>query len=218
MSDAAQTTTILDDGIIDVNGMDFMPDAKGSLVPLALIKPQHKLEDEIVRKVISFASDLSARINRFKGHTQVDLGMFDAMLAQEYEVSKGGKKGNCTYQTFDGLQKVVVQVSTHFDFGPELHTAKTLIDECINEWSEDGRPELQAIVKGAFNTDKEGEINRSEIFKLLRLNIEDERWMRAMDAIRNAMHETGSKEYIRFYQRDDIKDEWKSIKIDLAKV
>jgi hypothetical protein len=206
-----------DEGVTNVNGKPYMADAKGALVPLEMVKPADKLEDEIVRKIMGYAGDLSTQIARFRGHTMTDLGEFDALLDQEYGVKKGGKKGNRTYQTFDGLKKVVVSVADFIDFGPQLQVAKTLIDECLNEWSADSRPEIRAIVTRAFNTDKEGQINRSEILMLLRMQIEDERWLKAMSAIRDAMRVTGSKEYVRFYERARITDGWSAVTIDLAK-
>lgn len=206
-----------DDGVTIINGKEFMTDAKGSFVPLALVKPQHKLEDETVRKIMGNAVALSAQIGRFRGHTMTDLGSLDALIAQEYNAKIGGAKGNRTYQTIDGLMKVQVQVADQIDFGAELQVAKSIIDECLNEWSVDSRPEIQSIVTRAFNTDKEGKINRSEIFMLMRHQIEDPRWQRAMDAIRDAMRVTGSKEYVRFYTREKITDAWRAITIDLAK-
>lgn len=206
-----------DDGVTVINGREFMTDAKGSFVPLSLVKPQHKLEDETVRKIMGNAVALSAQIGRFRGHTMTDLGGLDALIAQEYNAKIGGAKGNRTYQTIDGLMKVQVQVAELIDFGAELQVAKTIIDECLNEWSIDSRPEIQSIVTRAFNTDKEGKINRSEIFMLMRHQIEDPRWQRAMDAIRDAMRVTGSKEYVRFYTREKITDAWQAVTIDLAK-
>lgn len=205
------------DGIVSVNGRDHMADAKGHLVPVAMIKPADKLEDQTVRKIMAFAMELSAQIARFRGHTMTDLGEFDAILQQEYGLTRGGKKGNRTYQTFDGLMKVQVQVADFIDFGPQLQVAKGLIDECLNEWAEDSRDEIRTIITSAFNTDKEGKINRSEIFMLLRRDFEDPRWQRAMDAIRDAMRVTGSKEYIRFYMREKVTDGWNAVTIDLAK-
>jgi hypothetical protein len=206
-----------EEGITMVNGEPWMADARGALVPLELVKPADKLEDETVRKIMGFARDLSAQIARFRGHTMTDLGEFDALLEQEYGTKKGGKKGNRTYQTFDGLMKVTVSVADFVDFGPQLQVAKTLIDECLNEWSAESRPEIRAIVTRAFNTDKEGQINRSEIFMLLRMQIEDERWLKAMEAIRDAMRVTGSKQYVRFHERKRITDPWQAVTIDLAK-
>ncbi len=204
------------DGITVVGGKDYMLDAKGSLVPIELIKPQNVLEDEMVRKVMGYALALSAQLGRFKGHTMTDLGEFDALLAQEYGLKKGGPKGNRSYKTHDGLYEIEIRVQDQIEFGPELQIAKTLVDECLNEWAEDARPEIRAIVTKAFNTDKEGRINRSEIFMLLRLDIQDERWKAAMQAVRDAMRITGSKSYIRFWMREAHDAPRVSVTIDLA--
>ncbi|MEC9243432.1 MAG: DUF3164 family protein, partial [Pseudomonadota bacterium] len=126
-------------------------------------------------------------------------------------------KGNRPYQTFDGLMKVSVQVSEFIDFGPQLQVAKKLLDECLIEWAANSRPEIRAIITRAFNTDKEGKVNRAEIFMLLHLEIEDPRWQEAMRAIRDAMRVTGSKEYVRFYRRASVTDRWEAVTIDLAK-
>lgn len=204
-------------GVVVINGKDYMPDAKGGFVPVETIKPAEKLEDETVRKIMAYAEELSAQIGRFRGHTMTDLGEFDALLAQEYGSQKGGAKGNRTYQTFDGLMKVQVQVADYIDFGSQLQIAKKLLDECLLEWAADSRPEIRAIITRAFNTDKEGQVNRSEIFMLLRLDIEDPRWQEAMRAIRDAMRVTGSKEYVRFYKRRAVTDRFEAVTIDLAK-
>jgi len=204
-------------GIVEVNGRDYMPDAKGNLVPIETIKPADKLEDEMVRNIMGFARDLSDQIARFRGHTFTDLGEFDAMLEQDYELNRGGRKGNRSYRSYDGLLKVQVQVADFIDFGPQLQVAKQLIDECLNEWSENARPEIRAIITRAFNTDKAGQVNRAEVFMLLRLDIEDTRWQSAMNAIRDAMRVTGSKQYVRFYERPSITDKWNAVTIDLAK-
>ncbi|TIV45075.1 MAG: DUF3164 family protein, partial [Mesorhizobium sp.] len=142
---------------------------------------------------------------------------FEALLAQDYGATKGGAKGNKTFLTFDGLMKVSVQVADLIDFGAQLQVAKGLIDECLTEWSADSRTEIRSIISRAFNVDKEGQINRAEIFMLLRLDIEDERWKRAMDAIRDAMRVIGSKTYVRCHQRASQDAPWEPITIDLAK-
>ena len=211
-------TTLTDtNGEVMIHGNAYIPDATGKYVPVETVKPQHRLEDETVRKIVGFARDLSAQIGRFRGHTMTDLGEFDALLEQEYGAKRGGRKGNRTYQTLDGLLKVQVQVSDFIDFGPELQTAKSVIDECLNEWTAESRAEIRAVVTRAFDTDKAGKINRSEIFTLLRLDIEDPRWKRGQDAIRDAMRVVGSKEYVRFYEREKPRGVWLPITIDLAK-
>jgi hypothetical protein len=206
------------DGTITLAGKTYMPDAKGNLVPLGMVRPAHKLEDETVRKIIGYAEELSSQIGRFFAHTLGDLDALDALLAQEYQVTRGGKKGNRTYQSFDGLRKVQVQVADRIDFGPELQQAKALIDECLVEWVADGRDEIRAIVMRAFNVEKEGKIDQKELFGLLQLEIADARWTRAMQAIRDAIRVIGAKQYVRFYRRDVPDGNWQAVTIDLAKV
>jgi hypothetical protein len=212
------TNETYDHGIVSVNGAPHMRDAKGNLCPVELVKPADKLEHQTVSTIIEFARALSSQIGRFKANTFEDLSTLDGVLASQYGLTKGGSKGNKTYMSFDGCKKVVVQVADHIDFGPQLQIAKDLIDECLIEWAADSRPEIRAIVTRAFNTDKAGQINRSEIFMLLRLEIEDERWKRAMEAIREAMRVVGSKTYVRCYERESFDASWHAISIDLAKV
>lgn len=213
MSNVTDTTN----PIVTIDGDDYMRDAKGALVPTDLIKPQHLLEDETVRKVMAFALDLSAQIARFKAHTFADLNAFQGLLEDQYGARAGGKKGNVTFQSYDGTMKVQVQIADQVSFGPELQQAKTLVDECLVEWGAESRPELRALVNRVFNVDKEGEINKAELFSLLRMEIEDPRWVSAMDAIRDAIRVTGTKEYVRFYRRPTSRDAWQPVTIDLAK-
>ena len=203
--------------VVDVGGAPHRRDGKGNLVPERLIKPQHLLEDETVRKIVGYADALSEQVARFKEHSFDDINAFEAILSQEYGETRGGAKGNKTLMSYDGLVKVQVQVADHIEFGPELQVAKSLVDECLNEWSAEARDELRAVVTRAFNTDKAGQINRSEIYSLLRLDISDERWQRAMTAIRDAMRVVGSKTYIRCYRRETADGPWRAITIDLAK-
>jgi hypothetical protein len=202
-----------------VNGKTFWIDHQGSYIRDELVKPQHKLEDQTVRKIIGYALELSAQIGRFKLHTMADLAALDQIMEEQHGFVKAGNKGkgNRTYMTFDGLMKVQVQVAALMDFGPELQIAKGLIDQCLTEWAADSRPEIQTIVTRAFNTDKEGQVNRSEILMLLRLDIKDERWMKAMDAIRAAQRPRSAKEYVRFGVRADARDDFATVTIDLAK-
>lgn len=200
-----------------VDGKTYMTNAKGALVPVEMIKAQHQLEDETVRKIMGYALALSEQVSRFKGHVYEDLGAFDAILEQQYGATKGGPKGNRTYQSYDGLMKVEVRVADLLDFGPELQVAKTLLDECLNEWSADARPEVRALITKTFNTDKEGQVNRALVFTLLGLEVADPRWNRAMDALREAIRIVGSKTYYRIQTRPSIEAGWETVTIDLAK-
>jgi hypothetical protein len=199
-----------------INGKPYRLDARGALVPETAIKPMDLLLDEGVRKIMGYAKDLSAQIARFKGHTYDDIGSLQALIAQQYSAKIGGQKGNITITSFDGLQRVQVQVQDQLEFGPELQAAKSLVDECLNEWAADSRDEIRALVTRAFQVDKEGRINRAEIFMLLRVEIEDERWTRAMNAVRDSIRVIGSRSYLRFSERDTPDGAWRPVTVDLA--
>lgn len=201
---------------IDVAGTPYLCDAKGSLVPIATIKAADLLMDETVRGILNNAKRVSAEIAAFKAATFTSVGELQALLAQNYGATVGGKKGNITLVSFDGCQKVQVQVADLMEFGPELQAAKVLIDECLTEWAADSGVQLRALVNRVFQVDKEGKINRAELFMLLRTEIQDERWQRAMEAIRDSIRIIGSKLYIRFYDRPAPDATWRSVTIDMA--
>jgi len=204
-------------GTVEVNGKIYMHSADGGLMPKELISDARLMEDQLVRTIIYFAEELSGQIDRFKGHTADDIGAFQALLVEKYEAPrKGGKKGNVTFLSFDGLMKVEVRLADNLSFGPELQTAKTLIDECINEWAADANAPIRLLVNRAFRVDQEGKIDRNAILGLRNVEILDERWQRAMDAITASIRVIGRKTYFRFGRRRTVEDAWENITIDLA--
>jgi hypothetical protein len=204
-------------GVTEIAGQLYMKNGEGHLVPLELVKAEHQLEDGMVRRIIAFAEELSAQIDRFKGHTADDIGAFQALLEQEYDAPrKGGKKGNVTFYSYDGLQRVEVRLADNLMFGAELQTAKALIDECINEWAADANAPIRMLVNRAFQVDQAGRINRNAILGLRNVSIDDDRWRRAMDAITASIRVIGTKTYFRFAHRPNADAAWENITIDLA--
>lgn len=196
----------------------FVLNSKGHLVPKEAVRPIDRLQDEVIEAMMGHATALSDQIGRFKGHCMADVTGFLELIAQEYGTSRGGSKGNVTLTSFDGTKKVVFANHDHIDFGPELQIAKDLIDQCIAAWSLDSRPEIRALVGHAFDVDSAGKINRGALFSLQRLNIEDETWQRAMQAIRDSVRVIGSKSYVRFYRRTAHDAAWQAVPLGLASV
>jgi len=205
-----------ENGRVTIAQREYLVAPNGALIPVETVKAQHLLEDEMVRKIMGFARELSAQIMRFKAHTFEDVNAFQSLLEQEYGARAGGAKGNVTFQSHDGTMKVQVAIADQIAFGPELMQAKKLIDECLIEWGAQSHEAIRALVNRVFSVEKEGQINRGELFSLLRLDVQDERWSRAMDAIRDAIRVTGTKAYVRFYERPAPDAAWKAITIDLA--
>jgi len=196
----------------------FMENDKGHMVRVEQIAPHELLEDQLVKKIFAYAFELSAQIGRFKGHTFDDCATFLDLLAEHHGITKRGLKGkgNVSFTTFDGRARVQIQVQDQLTFGPGLQVAKTAIDECLRAWSADARSELQAVITETFRTDKEGQVSRTAVFSLLRMPIDDQKWQKAMNVLRESIRTQGSKTYIRIQYRRDSDGGWNSLSLDLA--
>ena len=202
--------------VVDVGGESYLTDPKGALVPMELVSPTDLLMDEVVGDHMGSAKVLAEQIAAVKEASFLGIAAFRSLLEQEYGTTIGGTKGNTTLTSFDGLRQVRLQVADKLDFGPELQTAKNLVDECLIEWGGESRAELRAIVNRAFVVDQAGTVRRAELFSILRLEIEDPRWQRAMKAIRDSIRPLGTKEYVRFYERTGPGGAWQAVSLDIA--
>jgi hypothetical protein len=206
-------------GQLELGGKVYMPDARGSMVPIELVKDEHRLQDKVVRRLFGQAEAESKRLSGFMASARDQVRQFMDRVASDYgaKARPGGDKGNVTLQSYDGLLKVQVQVADLIRFdSAALKACQLLVEECIADWSSDSQAELRVIVMNAFRLDKAGQINRGALLGLLRLNITDERWIRAMRALRDSMQTDGSKDYLRFYRRTDLKAPWVAISLDAA--
>lgn len=201
-----------------INGKQYLKDAQGRMVPVDTIRPEALLENELVLKLVRDAEALSASLAAFKtlGFSETDALM--ELLLSKYSVRKGGKKGNVTFVSIDGMVKVQVSCADFLTFGPELQVAKTLIDECIKDWGSGQNDRIIALVNHAFRVDKEGRVNKDDILSLRKIDIRDEKWLRAMEAISNSVRVSRTKRYIRVYRRASEEQDFEPIPLDLARV
>ena len=201
-----------------IGGKEYMADAKGNYVPVETIRPLDKLMDDVIDKIIGYAGPLSEEMARFKQHCFDDVDSFVALAAEKYGAKIGGKKGNVSLMSHDGCRKVDVAVADLTTYTAEILAAEALVNECLRDWSAESRPEIRAVVERAFKVDKSGRFNRAELTSLLRLDIDDDRWQRAMQAIRDAEKVVGSKRYVRMYRRDTPTGKWQPVSLDIASV
>lgn len=211
-----------DDPIIDeaVNGDSprYMTDAQGNQIRVDNIKPIDLARDEMVRELVLKAKFAAGVLKEFRVNSFADIAAFVEMSAEEYGVKLGGKKGNVTFHSFDGRYKVQRAISEHITFDERLQAAKALIDECLDEWTQDANPNIQIIINKAFEVDKEGNISTGRILALRRLKIDDARWMQAMNIIADSLQVIGSKAYVRVYERVGDSDVYVPISLDIASV
>jgi len=194
----------------------YMQDAQGRLVPTAMVKDVDKLRDELVHDLVKSSREVNAMLQVFKKTAFERIEEFVRLSASEYEVELGGNKGNVTLMSFDGKYRIVRAIAENFIFDERLQAAKQLIDQCLNEWTAQSRPELRALVNDAFQVDRQGNVNTKRILSLRKFNIEDARWKLAMAAISDSLTVAGSRTYVRIHERVPGTDKWEMIPLDMA--
>lgn len=180
----------------------YMENSRGGLDPVSVVKDIDKLRDQMVKEIVSKSIEASEKLKVLKENFFKTIEAFVELSAEKYNVKFGGKKGNMSFLSYDGRFKVVVSVNEDIIFDERLQIAKELIDQCINDWSQGSRDEIKALVQDAFYVGKSGNLNKNRILGLRRLDIQDERWQKAMQAISDSVQITGSKQYIRIYVRN----------------
>jgi len=196
----------------------FRADARGRLVPESAIKPIDKLRDELVMTLVGNARCVSETLKGFKTAAFSEIAAFIQLSAEEYGVHLGGNKGNVSLLSFDGRYKVLRAQAESIVFDERLQAAKELIDQCLRDWTEGARAELRTLISDAFRVDQAGNIRTGSVLALRRLDITDERWLRAMQAISEAVQVVGSKSYVRVYERNDATGQYEPISLDIAGV
>lgn len=196
----------------------YWENSQGALVPEANVKEIDKLRDQTVRRVWEKAEAINQALAEFKEIAFADIAAFIQISADQYQAKLGGNKGNVSLITFDGRFKIQRNFAERIVFDERLHAAKILIDDCLKEWTADGRDEIKAIINNAFNVDKKGEISTTRVLGLKKIEISHPKWLEAMQAITDSINIAGSKSYLRFYQRNDDTGEYEPMSLDIASI
>jgi hypothetical protein len=202
----------------DVSDEPMMITCEGRAVPARFVKPQRRLEDQLVIALAAKADALHAAIVAFKAECVTEIETFKALLAEQYNVKLGGRREGVQLHSFDLSMRVQVSVADTLTFGPELLLAKTLIDECLTEWSDGADARLKAIVMSAFDVGEGGRLRVDRVLALRQLDIGDDKWMRAMHAINDALTVARSKQYVRIYRRPNVDTSFEQIVLDASRV
>ena len=193
----------------------FMTNSKGHLVPVELVSDYDKAKDELIRTMTSKASVIQKNLKDFKLNSLGDLYAFMELAFEKYGAKKRELK-NFSLTSFDGSLRIEITVADFLTFDEQLQAAKSLVDECLIEWTKNADSKIISLVNQAFEVDKEGSISPAKVLPLLRLKIDDERWDQAMKAVKESLTIQYSKKYIRFKKRVGIEGKWEPIPLNIA--
>ena len=195
----------------------YRQDARGNLVSVDNIKPIDLARDDFIREAFAKVLPLREQMKELKAQQMADANAFIDLSVEQYG-AKRSVKGNITLTSLDGKLRIAIAQADVLHFDERLQAAKALIDECLNEWTQDSRAELKTFVLQAFDVSQEGKINVRKVLDLRKLDIADEKWQRAMKAIADSLHTQATREYIRYYQRNEETGEYEHLALDFARV
>jgi hypothetical protein len=201
---------------VAIGDTGYMTNAQGHLIPTSKVQELDLKRDQLVKDIVHNALSLQLSMADFKQQSQAKIDEFIHLAAKEYGATLGGKKGNMSLSSFDGRYTLKIAINDSLDFDERLQIAKSLIDECIHEWTANSGDEVRALIEHAFQTDKEGNINTARVLGLFKLKITHPKWLHAMTALKDSMHIASSKSYIRLYERVGAEGKQEQISLDIA--
>lgn len=202
----------------DKIGEEMIRVVGGRLYPASAIKPERVLEERLARELAARAHVLHDLIVQEKAAMIAEIDAFKALIAEKYGVKLGGRRDGLQLHSYDQTIRVQVSVGDAMTFGPELEAAKTLIDECLTEWSEGANANLKTVVMAAFEVGEGGRVRIDRVLGLRSLDIADAKWTRAMQAINDALRVAYSRRYLRIYERADDNAPFEQIVLDASRL
>jgi hypothetical protein len=195
----------------------YRKDAQGRLVPETIIPAADTLRDELVIALCEATETASQMMASLKRMMLDKIAEHIALVATQYDVTLGGEGGNVTLVSYDGLYKIERECGERLTLGEEIIAAEALVREVLDEI---GDPIPRAITDRAFRRNRRtGDLSPSRIAdQILAIQIDDERWKRAQDAVRDALSVSGTAVYFRAYRRDSADAPWKQIVLDFSRI
>ena len=188
----------------------------GHFVPDAMVTDAETLREELVIDLCDEALVLNLKLKKFKERGFSEIAAFVEINAERFDMKVGGEKGGVTLRSFNGQWKVERSIQAFLALDNNINIAKALIDECLMEWTD--RDEMKTVIEHIFNVGSEGKLRTDLVLSLLRWDIKDAKWVRAMDALRQSINVACSRAYLRIYRRVGDTNKWQAITLDIASV
>jgi len=195
---------------IDKRGKEIHPDN---------VRASDKIKDEMVRNIIKKALGEQERILEFKADALDEIDSYISLMRDEYNLDpNSGKKGNMSFESFDGLMRVTISVQQVVEFDEKLSFAKEKLDAFLKLETKDSSANIQTLIAGAFDVDKKGSVNAKSILALKRHEIDHPLWLEMMSIIDDSIQIATTKSYMRFYTKSGIGEAWGHITMDPSKI
>jgi len=196
----------------------YLRNAVGHLVPESSVREQDKLRDQVATELAITAIALNEQLAAFKTKALADIADLVSIAADRYGVTLGGEKGNVSVVSFDGEYKVMRSYANRISFTEEMLAAKTQVLECVKSWTDGANAHLVEVIHRMLSPGRNGQIRTADVLEMLRWEIDDEDWKRAMQAVKDSILVSGTAVYVRIYRRINSTDQYDAVPLDLAAV
>jgi len=195
-----------------------MIDAQGQAVPVAYVKPYDRERDRVARRILARWTAERDRLARLKAETLADIAKLQAFGRDKCDQKVGGQKGNVQFSSFDGLIRVRLDARTMVEFDDRFRQAQELILSYADELAAaTGEQDIVTIIRAALTPSAGGMLARSRVIGLLRLNIKADKWLSAMELLRECQLVKAGKSYI--YVETRVGDgDWDMVPLDVAAI
>ncbi len=197
---------------VDDNG--YWIDRRGKKTPPEHIDPVVKHRDRTVEMCMKEAKALQEKMLRVKKSIFARIQKHVDYVEHRTGVHNTGK-GNLSLTGFSGDMQVEYRINDKITLDERLQSAKTLIDELLETWSDGANRNLVAVVNHAFDVDKSGRVNTHAILKLRSVKIRNKKWEKAMILIADSITVNGSRQYLHFKVRNKS-DIFESINLNFS--
>ena len=170
------------------------------MVPIEAVKDIDKLRDGVVLTIAERIKALESYMKEGKAKCMSDIEEFLKISAEQYGVKMGGTKGNVMLTSYDGSVQVILAQANNLVVNEGVNMAKELIDDYLADITSDASPDVRTIVNLAFKV-KQGRMDVKRLMELKQCNIQDERWLKAMEIISDSVTVASTTPCLRLRDR-----------------
>jgi len=176
--------------------------AKGEIVPAEVVSAHDKKKEKVVLKIAKQALNVSKLLVELKAITESDVNKLYNEHLRIKGIEPTERKENYTLYSFDREWKIEISRADTVTFDDNINVVKQLLDEYIEDVTNQASSDIQVLVQSAFKTRK-GQIDKARFFPLFQYEIEHPLWKRAMEELKQSIDVQSSKKYIKIMRRDE---------------
>lgn len=204
---------------MDEMKVECLKNARGDDVAVDLIPEWDLKRHRVVESIFDKIEKLHDEMERVSAEINAEIDKYLAGVVRKAKAGKEEIRGNLDLSNYSQTKQVKIVVNDFFSFDERLNLAKLKIDSCIKRWSEGENSAnaryMKTIVSEAFNVDKKGAISKTQLFRLLKVNIADREWVDAQKLIRDSMSLVESKKYKNFRVKQPGR-KWESLNLNFS--